>query len=206
MAQSTRFGVLPIINFNKTLNNRIDINTRYESRHFLFENPATKEHNFDYRYSLSDFSALIGVKTGFNSKINAGFLTRFLPNTTTYRSIQQFILKDKISKYRVAHRLVTDQTFNANEAPEFRLRYRFNGEIPLAGEKVDPKEFYLKVNTEILNSLQANTYDLEFRIIPNIGFVINKNQKIEVGFDNRFISFIYNKTRITSWVTISWFL
>jgi len=58
----------------------------------------------------------------------------------------------------------------------------------------------------VLNSMQDNVYDLEFRIVPNIGYAINKQQKIELGLDNRFESFINNQTSLISWITINWFL
>ena len=206
-AQSeTRVGMLPSINYNHKINKDWDINFRFESRHFVFENNISENSNFKYEYSLSDISALVGRKTGLNSKVVLGFLTRIEPDAVSYRTIQQFIFQTKIESFRVAHRIATDQTFSSNEATEFRLRYRVSAEIPLSGQKLDAREFYFKFNTEVLNSMQDNVYDLEFRIVPNIGYAINKQQKIELGLDNRFDSFINNQTSIVSWITINWFL
>jgi len=206
-AQSqTRVGVLPTVNYNHKINKDWDVNFRFESRHFVFENNISENSSFKYDYSLSDVSALVGRKTGLNSKVVLGFLTRIEPDAISYRTIQQFIFQTKIESFRVAHRIATDQTFSPNEATEFRLRYRVSAEIPLSGQKLDVKEFYLKFNTEVLNSIQDNVYDLEFRIVPNIGYVINEQHKIELGLDNRFESFINNQTSIVSWITINWFL
>jgi len=202
----TRVGILPIVNYNYKINKNWDINFRLESRHFVFENNISENSNFKYEYSLSDISALVGRKTGLNSKFVLGFLTRIEPDAVSYRTIQQFIFQTKIESFRVAHRIATDQTFSSNEATEFRLRYRVSAEIPLSGQKLDVKEFYFKFNTEVLNSIQDNVYDLEFRIVPNIGYVINEQHKIELGLDNRFESFINNQTRLISWITINWFL
>jgi hypothetical protein len=206
-AQSqTRVGLLPSINYNHKINKDWDVNFKYESRHFVFENSTTQNSNFKYEYSLSDISALVGRKTGLNSKFVLGFLIRIEPDAVSYRTIQQFIFQTKIESFRVAHRIATDQTFSSNEANEFRLRYRVSAEIPLSGQKLDVKEFYFKFNTEALNSIQNNVYDLEFRIVPNIGYVINKQHKLELGLDNRFESFINNQTSLISWITINWFL
>jgi len=202
----TRVGMLPTVNYNHKINKDWDVNFRFESRHFVFENSITQNSNFKYEYSLSDISALVGRKTGLNSKVLFGFLTRIEPDAVSYRTIQQFIFQTKIKSFRVAHRIATDQTFSSNEATEFRLRYRASAEIPLSGQKLDVKEFYFKFNTEVLNSIQDNVYDLEFRIIPNIGYVINEQYKIEIGLDNRFDSFINNQTSLISWITINWFL
>jgi hypothetical protein len=201
-----RVGILPSINYNHKINKNWDVNLKYEERHFIYEKNSLEKGNFKYEYSLNDFSVLIGRKTGLNSKVILGALTRFEPDAVFYRSIQQFLFQTKINTFRVVHRLSTDQTFSSNEFTEFRLRYRLSAEIPLSGQKVDVKEFYLKFNTEALNSIQNNIYNLEFRIVPNIGYVINEHNKIEIGLDNRFASFIDNQTRLTSWITINWFL
>ena len=206
-AQSqTRAGFLPTLNYNYKINRDWEINFRLESRHFVFDDNASQNNNFYYNYSLSDFSGLVGRKVGLNSKIIIGALTRLEQDAVSYRTIQQFIFQSKIVDLRVAHRLSTDQTFSSTEPTEFRLRYRLSTEIPLSGLKVDVKEFYFKFNTEALNSIQDNDYDLEFRLVPNIGYVINDQHKIELGIDNRFDSFLNNQSRLTSWITINWFL
>jgi len=202
----TRVGLLPTVNYNQKINKDWDINFRFESRHFVFENNTPESSNFKYDYSLSDISALVARKAGLNSKFVVGVLTRFEPDAVTYRTIQQFIFQTKIKSFRLVHRIATDQTFSSNEATEFRLRYRVSAEIPLSGQKLDVKEFYFKFNTEVLNGVQDNVYDLEFRLVPNIGYVINEQQKIELGLDNRLDSFIDNQTRLISWITINWFL
>lgn len=202
----SRVGILPSINYNHKINKDWDVNFKYESRHFIYENNALEDGEFQYSYALSDFAVLAGRKTGFDSKFVLGILTRVEPGAMSYRTIQQFIFQTKINTFRVAHRIVSDQTFSSQELPEFRLRYRLSAEIPLSGQKVDFNEFYFKFNTEALNSIQDNIYDLEFRVVPNIGYVINEQHKIELGLDNRFNSFINNKTRFTTWITINWYL
>ncbi|NEN22350.1 DUF2490 domain-containing protein [Cryomorpha ignava] len=202
----TRVGFLPSINYNHKLNTNWDVNLKYESRHFVYNNNTSESRDFNYNYGLSDFSALVGRKVGLNSKVVAGFLTRIEPDIVVYRTIQQFIFQTKLASFRLAHRIAADQTFSPEENPEFRLRYRVSAEIPLSGLKVDVKEFYIKFNTELLNSLQNDEYDLEFRVVPNIGYVINDQQKIELGLDNRFDSLIDNETRLTSWISINWYL
>lgn len=202
----SRVGFLPSINYNHEINKVWEVNFKFESRHFVFDNSTSQNSIFKYKYSLSDVSALVGRKVGLNSKVVLGVLTRIEPDAVSYRTIQQFIFQTKIENFRVAHRIAMDQTFSSTESTEFRLRYRLNAEIPLSGLKVDVKEFYFKFNTEALNSIQDNEYDLELRAVPNIGYVINEQHKIELGLDNRFVSFINNQTRFTSWITINWFL
>ena len=206
MAQvQTRIGFIPSINYNLKINNNWDVNLKYESRHFVFDDEISEGNNFAYNYSLSDVSVLVGRKTGLGSKVVLGGLTRIEGDVLSYRAIQQFIFQSKFETFRMAHRLSTDQTFSSREIPEFRLRYRISAEVPFSGLKVDVKEFYFKFNTEVLNSFQGDAYDLEFRVVPNIGYVINKRHKIELGLGNRIDSFIDNDTRFTSWITINWY-
>lgn len=202
----TTAGFLPSINYNHKINKMYEVNFKFESRHFVFEDNTSQSRNFKYKYSLSDISALAGRKVGLNSKVVLGFLIRIDSDAVSFRTIQQFIFQTKIDNFRVVHRIAADQTFSSIEFTEFRLRYRLSAEIPLSGVKVDDKEFYFKFNTEALNSIQDNEYDLELRIVPNIGYKINEQHKIELGLDNRFVSFIENQTRFTSWITINWFL
>ena len=202
----SRVGFLPSINYNHKINKVWDVNFKVESRHFVFDNNTSQSSNFKYNYSLSDASVLTGRKVGLNSKVVIGFLTRIEPNAASYRTIQQFIFQTKLDNFRIAHRIATDQTFSSTKSTEFRLRYRISTEIPLSGLKVDVNEFYFKFNTEVLNSIQNNVYDMELRAVPNIGYVINERHKIELGIDNRFASFLDNQTRFTSWITINWFL
>ncbi|MDN5215107.1 DUF2490 domain-containing protein [Fulvivirgaceae bacterium BMA12] len=201
----TSVGLLPSINYNHKIKRDWDVNFKYESRHFMFQNNPIQQDKLEYDYLLSDFSVLVGRKAGLNSKVTLGVLTRIEPGAMAYRTIQQYIHKAKISTYRVTHRIAADQTFSSHESAEFRLRYRLSAEVPLSGKKVDLKEFYIKLNTETLNSIQNDTYDLEFRVVPNIGYVINKHHKVEFGLDNRFDSFINDQFRFTSWVALNWY-
>lgn len=202
----TRAGFLPSINYNHKINKIYEVNFKLESRHVVFEDNTSQDDHFKYRYSLTDISALMGRKVGLNSKVILGVLTRIETNDAYLRTIQQFIFQAKINDFRVVHRIVADQTFSSTESTEFRLRYRLSSEIPLSGLKADVKEFYFKLNSELLNSLQENEYDIELRVVPSLGYVINERQKIEMGLDNRIVSFIDNQTRFATWITINWFL
>ena len=50
----------------------------------------------------------------------------------------------KYNSLSLAHRFSTDQTFRPNQKTEFRLRYRWAADLPLKGNKLNSKEFYLK--------------------------------------------------------------
>lgn len=206
-AQSTyQFGVLPSVNLNKKMKNNWSLNTKLESRQLFqrgeFNGTADKEYN----YVLTDMSLIAAKKVGLNSRIAGGYLIRLEDGDFFHRFIQQYVIVQKLSGWRLAHRIMSDQTFSKIEKPDIRLRYRITSEIPLNGESVDPGEFYLKLNNEYINSFQANEYDLEIRLIPLLGYDITDNVKIESGLDYRVNSFLNNSTRHSYWMTFNLFI
>lgn len=205
--QSTfQTGGLPSLNINKKLKNDWFLNSKIESRLLFQQGEINGEVDKNFTNVLTDFS-LIGAKIiGLNSRIALGYLIRFEEGVLIHRSIQHYVVVQKLSGFRLAHRFLTDQTFSVNEEPEFRLRYRISSELPFNGESVDPGEYYLKINNEYINSLQAMKYDLEIRLIPLIGYGISERFKIETGLDYRVNSFLTNKTRNSYWMTLNFFI
>ena len=123
-----------------------------------------------------------------------------------HRTIQQYTIVQRMSGFRLAHRFAADQIFSPSKKPEFRLRYRLTTELPLNGQSADAREFYLKVNNELLNSLQSNEYDMEFRLVPLLGYTITNNHKLEIGPDYRLNRFLQNEAQNRLWLSINWFI
>lgn len=206
-AQSTYLiGGLPSININKKLKNDWYLNTKIESRQLLQSGDFNGNIYEQYKYGLTDLSFITAKKVGLNSRIAGGYLVRFEDGELSHRLIQQYIIVQKMSGYRLAHRFLSDQTFSNRENPEFRIRYRITSEIPLNGASVDPGEFYLKINNEYLNSLQGSEYDLEIRLVPLLGYDFTDFFKVETGLDYRVNSFLNNNTRHSFWMVLSFFI
>lgn len=206
-AQSTfQFGGLPSLNLNIKLKNDWSLNSKIESRQLFRSGELNGNVNKDYEYILTDFSLIAAKKVGLNSRVAGGYLIRVRDGELFHRFIQQYIIVQKLSGFRLAHRFSSDQTFSKSEKPEIRIRYRITSEIPLNGESVDPGEFYLKVNNEYLNSLQASEYDLEIRVVPLLGYDITDDFKIETGLDYRVNSFIHNNTRQSFGIALNFFV
>ena len=204
--QTYQVGLLPAINLNSKLENDWSLNTKLESRQLLQGGLWNDSVIEDYNYVLTDLSLVAAKKVGLNGKIAGGYLVRLENGEFIHRIIQQYTTVQRKSGYRLAHRFLADQTISRIERPTFRLRYRLTAEIPLNGESVDMKEFYVKLNNEYVNSLQANVYDLEIRLIPLLGFGINDRHKIELGLDYRVNSLFNNNTRQSFWTTLNWYI
>lgn len=206
-AQSTyQLGGLPSLNLNTKLKNDWSLNTKIESRQLFQRGEINGNAEKEYKYVLTDFSVITAKKVGLNSRIAGGYLIRFRGGELYHRLIQQYVIVQKMSGFRLAHRVLSDQTFAKIEKPEIRFRYRITSEIPLNGESVDPNEFYVKLNNEFINSFQALEYDLEIRLIPLLGYDITDNFKIESGLDYRVNSFLNNSTKHGYWMTINLFI
>ena len=206
-AQSTyQVGGLPSINLNYKLKNDWSSNFKIESRQLLQRGMFNSDSNRNYEYILTDFSLITAKKVGLNSRISGGYLLRFRDGNAIHRLIQQFAVTQILPRFRLAHRVVTDQTFLPAEATEYRLRYRLATEIPLNGQSADPKEFYLKISNEYLNSIQNSDYDLEIRFVPLLGYAISEKHKIEFGLDYRVNSFLDQYARHSFWTSMNWFI
>lgn len=206
-AQSTyQFGVLPSINLNYKLKNDWSANFKIESRQLLQKGTFNGDHDKSYEYVLTDYSLIAAKKIGLNARLSGGYLLRLRERQAVHRLIQQYTITQKLSSLRLAHRIVTDQTFSNTEATEYRLRYRLAVEISLNGQSADPKEFYIKISNEYLNSLQSADYDLEIRLVPLLGYTLTEMHKIEAGLDYRVNSFLKQYARHSFWISLNWFI
>lgn len=196
-----QFGAIPVFNVNKKLPEGLAINFKTETRQVFYN-----EQELAWQHELFDFSTIISKKIALNNAIAAGYLLRVEGTEVISRFIQQFVVIQNSAVFRLAHRFSTDQTLEGNEAVEWRFRYRISTQIPLSGQTVDPREFYFKINNEYLYATQKKNQDLEIRLVPFLGYQFTDNNKIEIGLDNRFDSFINESLATTSWFNIIWFV
>lgn len=193
------FGILPCINVSKKFQKDWVINARAESRISIVE-------NFDkLDYTLTDLIVTGGKKIGSEITLMGGYLLRLNENDFQHRTIQQLIFSRNIRHIRISNRVSTDQTFSENLPVIYRLRYRLSTELPLSGQTVDPKEFFIKINHEYLGAYRKSEFDLEIRNCVFIGYVVNSSAKIEFGIDHRVNSFFDYDARNRIWNSINFF-
>ncbi|MEM7186523.1 MAG: DUF2490 domain-containing protein [Bacteroidota bacterium] len=200
-----QFGLLPSFNLNKKLSNDFALNFELESRQQLSQGLFSDSNAFDFEYILTDLTLIAGKKIAANQTVTLGYLFRIRDGQGIHRSIQQFIVTKKFTGLKLSQRFATDQTFEKNKSTAFRLRYRIATEIPLNGQSVDVGEFFLKLNNEYLNQLEASTYDLEVRLTPFLGYTISGNQKFELGLDYRISSFLEGPASHKFWIGMNWY-
>ncbi len=196
-------GILPQVRVSAKITEQIKWVNGIESRQLFIDD--TKDKSLDYEYVLTDISSLLSFKIGAYGAINGGYLIRIEGEEIVHRTIQQFTIVQNYDVIRLGHRFVTDQTFSRNEAPELRLRYRIAVEKPLSGGNIDPTEFYLKLSNEYLLKFQGSESELETRILPFLGYEINKKNKIELGLDYRLDGLLTSGSENDLWLSMNWF-
>lgn len=196
---SYQFGILPSINLLKKFPGNWTTNFKVESRQSLYN------QELKYDYLLTDVSLVVTKRIAANITVGGGYLMRAEEDTFKNRAIQQISFSKKYTGFRMAHRIMTDQTFEKDENPELRFRYRISSEIPLEGQSIDLNEFYLKINNEYLNSWQSDDYDMEIRLVGLFGYSISPLNDLEMGIDYRLDSFINGNSRNRMWLSINFF-
>lgn len=99
-----------------------------------------------------------------------------------HRIYQQFISLHTIGKIRVQHRYRFEQRFVEND---FKVRYRYflNLKAPILKNS---DQYYVSVYNELfINSKGDNIFDRN-RLYGGIGYVLNSNMKVELGYMNQF--------------------
>lgn len=190
-------GFLPKVILSNNLSDKTKWVNSIESRTILYEDEFQLTHN------LIDISSIISLKTALNKSFNFGTIIRFRNQEIIYRTFQHLNFINQISSIKIAHRIAFEQFYQPKKQTTFRTRYQINIEKPLNGERVDVKEFYLKIGNEYLYNFENN---LEVRFTPNLGFRISKKDRIEMGFDYRVSEFLNNTTSNNLWFRTTWYV
>ena len=174
--------------------------------------------NFNF---MGDLSQLI-VRTGIgynltennnNILLGYGFINsqKYLPNsnnkvgTTEHRIYQQFITRQNFNKVFLQHRYRIEERFLPNDF-QMRFRYFLGINIPINKPNIEKNAYYLSAYNEIFINAKQNIFDRN-RFYGAIGYVINKNIKIEAGYMaqtaetnniNQFQIVVFNNTPFTN--------
>ena len=193
----TQFGLLPKINTSAKLSKSVKWINSIEVRELVYNNEWKLSH------SLIDIASIFSFKTSIDQSLNIGYLIRFRDGQVIHRMLQHYNFVNLSDDHRTAHRIGFEQEFFKDQSTRYRTRYRFTYEKPLNGNKVDLKEFYLKLGAETLYNF--TTEDLEFRLLPYLGYQVTKKNKVELGIDARLNGFLNDNTASKNWLRVTWY-
>jgi hypothetical protein len=203
--QVYRIGVLPVISLNKSIKDIWSLNLKLESRQAFVRGEFGSDANAEYNYNLTDIALMGTRKIGFNNSLAMGYKARITADYYFHELRQQFTVVRKYTALRMAYRFAANQIFSEDTKPEFVLRYRMTFAIPLSGQSIDPREFYLKINNEYLNSFAGEIFDFEIRVVPLTGYSFNDSNKIEFGLDYRVSSIFDSYLAHSFWLNLNWY-
>ncbi|MEO6000593.1 MAG: DUF2490 domain-containing protein [Chitinophagaceae bacterium] len=197
---------MPQISTNFRIGESWKINSKFENRFILYQYPFEGTVR-RAAYERSDLEFVVTRSIGPLKNLGAGYLVRRIDKDGSFlhRSIQQYSLSQEFTSLLLSHRFRTDQTFEKNEAVQFRLRYRISIEKPLNGLQVDPDEFYLKVNNEYLGILKSGKGNMEIRLLASVGYNLSESNQIEAGLDYRVENIIGRGKKNLLLITVGWY-
>ncbi|MEJ5049516.1 DUF2490 domain-containing protein [Chryseobacterium culicis] len=100
-----------------------------------------------------------------------------------HRIFQQYITKQKFGRFYLQHRYRLEERFLQDD---FRMRFRYmlGVNIPITQKEMLPKTLYASVYNEIFLHFNSPVFDRN-RVYGALGYVINKNMRIEAGYMNQ---------------------
>ncbi len=204
---NTSIGILPNISLTKKINTQWKVNYSYSNRNLLRTKKGDNIANDEYQYILSDNTLIFSKKANVNGSFGFGYLWRLEKGEPdTHRSLIQYSFKQSFDIFKLNHRVRADQTFQQDNKVTHRFRYRISALFSIQGEKLDSKEFYVKLNHEYLSIFKPQDFDFEIRLTPLLGYVFNDKNKIEVGLDWRISSVLDKQTNQNFWLNINSYL
>ena len=93
---------------------------------------------------------------------------------------QQIVFKQNVSRLYLQNRVRVEERFFSDEY-KTRIRYSLVLNLPLNNKTMKSKTLYLATSNEIFLQVQKKAYD-QNRLYGGIGYIINKNFKVEAGY------------------------
>jgi hypothetical protein len=183
--QDSNLGNWLIYIGNKKLNNKWNIHNEVQYRNYN---------------AIGDLEQLL-LRTGVgynltennnNILIGYGYILseNYIPDTddkisvNEHRIFQQFTTKQSLWKVKLSHRYRFEQRFVESDF-KMRFRYFLGFNIPLQSKEESKKELYLSAYNEIFLNTNSAIFDRN-RVYAGLGYKINRNIKIELGYMNQF--------------------
>lgn len=180
-AQKSDVGNWFIYFGNQKINNRWNWWNEVQHRNYNFAGDLQQvfvRTGIGYNLTENNNNVLLGY--GFFHTQN------YLPNSeekvesNEHRIYQQFITRQHFGRVYMQHRYRVEERFLSDN---FRLRFRYflSWNIPLNHKTMSDKTVYASAYNEVFINTQNTIFDRN-RLYAGLGYIINKNFKVEAGF------------------------
>jgi hypothetical protein len=181
--------------------NNWKLNGRVGSRILFFEGSRDQSFNWISDYERTELELVLTKKASAATSWGGGYLIRNQKEKIKHRLIQQFSISNTYGSLNLGHRFRFDETFQKDEATEYRFRYRIGLEKPLQSKN---GKTYVFLNNEYIPSLQDKQFEMELRLLPGMGFRLNESNKLEAGIDFRVENLFKDSHKQVYLLYLSW--
>ena len=180
-AQKSNVGNWFVYLGNQKINNQWNWHNELQYRNFNFLgdlNQLLLRTGIGYNLTENNNNILLGY--GFINSQKYISDSNEKVGTNEHRIYQQFITKQSFDKVFLQHRYRIEERFLPNDF-QMRFRYFIGINIPINKPKIEKNAFYLSGYNEIFINAQQHIFDRN-RLYGAIGYVFNKNIKMEGGY------------------------
>lgn len=177
----------PKLAFSANINERWSYNLQAGGLHFLDNLSRQSEGQHTERV---DARAFLSYSFFRKRKLSVGYMYRktqpFEENPGyEHRLSTLYSFQNYAQAWRLGHRIMAEQRWRSS-SNQFRMRYRFSGDVPLQGQKLDVNEFYFLASNELVLAADSESYSLENRFTSLLGWQMSESIKLELGAEYRF--------------------
>ncbi|MDQ0594915.1 hypothetical protein QFZ37_003284 [Chryseobacterium ginsenosidimutans] len=123
------------------------------------------------------------ILLGYGFILSRPYINSEKTENIEHRIFQQYITKQKFGRFNIQHRYRLEERFLEED---FRMRFRYflGLNIPITNKEMLPKTLYVSAYNEIFLHFDSPVFDRN-RVYGALGYVINKNMRIEAGYMNQ---------------------
>ncbi len=180
-AQKSNFGNWFIYFGNQKINKNWNFHSEIQYRNYDFigdTNQLLLRTGIGYNLTENNNNVLLGY--GFINTQKYVSNSDEKTETNEHRIFQQFITRQNFGVIFLQHRYRIEERFLPNDF-QMRFRYFLAINVPINKKMMDKNAFYFSGYNEIFISTEKPMFDRN-RLYGALGYIINKNIKIEVGF------------------------